>query len=64
LAGQQGRRRLLLAMPDLAMLAEFTLRHPALLMDLLPVQVRLRETRVQAAPEPGLLLDLEVGFPA
>lgn len=64
LAGQAGPCRLLLAVPDLAALARLTLDRPGLLAELLPLDARLRAARVQAAPRPGLLLDLELGWPA
>ncbi|MCB4823654.1 glycosyltransferase [Roseicella aerolata] len=64
LAGRQGACRLLLAMPDLGALAQLTLDRPALLAELLPLGARLRAARVEAAPRAGLLLDLELGWPA
>ncbi|MDO9706831.1 glycosyltransferase family 4 protein [Paracraurococcus lichenis] len=64
LAGRQGPCRLLLALPDLAALARLTLDRPRLLAEVLPLGARLRATRVQQAPRPGLLLDLELGWPA
>ncbi|WP_158292513.1 hypothetical protein, partial [Paracraurococcus ruber] len=64
LAGRQGACRLLLSVPDLPALARLTLDRPGLLADLLPPSAQLRGTRVQAAPQPGLLLDLCLGWPA
>ncbi|WP_431269495.1 glycosyltransferase family 4 protein [Dankookia sp. P2] len=60
-AGRRGACRLLLAVPDLAALADLTLDRPGLLGGLLPRAARLRAVRVEAAPQPGLLLDLELG---
>ncbi|TCZ66882.1 glycosyltransferase [Roseicella aquatilis] len=64
LAGRQGRCRLLLAAPDLVGLADLTLAQPGLLTELLPVGARLLASQVQAAPRPGLLLDLALGWDA
>ncbi|NOG71004.1 glycosyltransferase [Roseicella sp. DB1501] len=64
LAGRQGRCRLLLAMPDLPGLAALTLDRPALLRGLLPASADLLAMRVQRTPRPGLLLDLQLGWPA
>ena len=61
LAGRRGACRLLLAVPDLAVLADMTLNRPGLLGDLLPLAARLRAVRVEVAPRPGLLLDLDLG---
>ncbi|TDH64023.1 glycosyltransferase [Dankookia rubra] len=61
LAGRRGPCRLLLAVPDLAALADLTLDRPGLLGDLLPLAARLVSVRVEAAPRPGLLLDLDLG---
>jgi hypothetical protein len=61
LAGRRGNCRLLLAVPDLARLADLTLDRPGLLAELLPINARLRAARVQVAPRPGLLLDLDLG---
>jgi len=64
LAGRHGRCSVLLAVPDLAALASLTLDCPGLLADLLPVSAQLRAARVQAAPRPGLRLDLDLGWAA
>ncbi|RAI60321.1 glycosyltransferase family protein [Roseicella frigidaeris] len=64
LAGRQGRCRLLLAAPDLPALARLTLDRPGLLASLLPVSAGLLATRVVLAPQPGLLLDLALGWAA
>jgi glycosyltransferase involved in cell wall biosynthesis len=61
LVGRQGACRLLLAVPDLTVLADLTLDRPGLLVDLLPLAARLRAVRVEVAPRPGLLLDLDLG---
>lgn len=61
LAGRRGACCLLLAAPDLAMLADLTLDRPGLLAEILPVAARLRGVRVAEAPRPGLLLDLDLG---
>jgi len=63
LAGRQGACRLLLAAQDFGALADLTLARPRLLSELLPLGARLRGARVQDAP-PGLLLDLDLGWPA
>ena len=46
------------------MLADLTLDRPGLLSALLPIEARLQAARVQAGPRPGLLLELELGWPA
>lgn len=64
LAGRQGTCNLLLAVADMASLADLTLDRPGLLTELLPMSARLRTARVQAVPRPGLLLELDLGWPA
>lgn len=61
LAGRRGACRLLLAVADLAMLADLTIDRPGLLAELLPITARLRAVRIEVAPRPGLLLDLDLG---
>jgi glycosyltransferase involved in cell wall biosynthesis len=61
LRGTEGPCRLLLAAPDLAALAEFSLDRPVLLDALLPPWAALRAVRVLEEPRAGLLLDLDAG---
>jgi glycosyltransferase involved in cell wall biosynthesis len=58
LAAQPGPCRLLLAVPGLEALATLSLETPGLLATVLPPHARLRQVRVQAAPTPGLLLEI------
>lgn len=63
LGRQGGRRRLLLAAPDLAGLAELSIDCPGLLARLLPPHARLDRLRVlEGPPQAGLLLDLDLGW--
>ncbi|MDI3307953.1 MAG: glycosyltransferase family 4 protein [Acetobacteraceae bacterium] len=63
LRGIAGPCRLLLAVPDLAALADLTLDRPGLVTALLPPRARLVRARVLAEPErTGLLLDLDLGW--
>ncbi|GGC69641.1 mannosyltransferase [Siccirubricoccus deserti] len=61
LASRPGPCRLLLAVPELEALAELSLEMPGLLAALLPPQARLRRVQLQAAPQPGLLLEFAGG---